>query len=228
MSLGLGIFLSSTLFALLTLYWITRDRWRWRFIARRIGMALGALVVLVVLVGGAFYGYAEYKDMPRRQDTYAGIQLGATMAEILYLKGNPSAVLVEERTDDLPEGFYRYVALAEIPKGKKVEDYVMWEYTPAGTQDGRVSVVFNDATRKVRLIACYSVSDRYACPALLGVWPRDDEGTVVGKLGTPTKEALDGTVKRLEYGQFSARFFLVKTKVYMMQVLEYDTASKAK
>lgn len=105
MSLGLGIFLSSAVFAVLLLYWITRDRWRWRFIARWIAKALGALVVLAVLAGGAFYFYLEYKDMPRRQDTYEGLKLGATMAEVRYLKGDPSSVLAPEVSAGIPSGF---------------------------------------------------------------------------------------------------------------------------
>ena len=228
MSLGLGIFLSSAVFALLILYWITRDRWQWRLMARRVGKTLAAFGVLAAIVGAAFYGYGEYQAMPRRQDAYAGIKLGATMAEVLYLRGFPSAVLVEaEKSDQLPEGFYTNVALADIPKGKKVEDYEMWDYT-SGTADGRLSLAFNDATRKVRLIACYSVSDRYACPPILGISPQDNEEKILGKLGAPTTQALSGVVKTLEYGQYRARFFLEKTKVYWMQVLERDTASSPK
>jgi hypothetical protein len=218
MSLGLGIFLSSIVFSAVILYWITRDRWRWRSIARWIAKALGALLLLGTLSAGAVYAYLEYPEKPGRQEAYVGLKLGSTMQEVLYAKGMPSSVL--DADQKLANGFYTVVAADKIPKGKTVQDYANWEYEAATTSDGRVSVAFAIGSNRVRAIGCYSRT-RYACPALVGIGPDDDEQSVLLKLGKPSDERLDGVTKSIEYPQFNLKFYLEKRRVYWLQVVDH-------
>ena len=127
MSIGLGIFLSSLLFALILLYLITRDRWNWRRIARRLGV--GALIFgcLTGLVAGGIYVWNGFAPVVK-QTEYAGLRLGTTMEEAKYVKGLPTHVYDEFGREGIPKGLRRMIPIKELEKEKKIEDYNDWIY----------------------------------------------------------------------------------------------------
>jgi multisubunit Na+/H+ antiporter MnhB subunit len=75
-SIGLGIFLSSVVFALVIFYAITKNRWRWERIVRRSALALVALIVLTGVVIGGLYFWKQLPPTISPQTEYAGIRLG--------------------------------------------------------------------------------------------------------------------------------------------------------
>jgi hypothetical protein len=196
-------------------------------------MSLGVLAILSAVVAGALYGYNEFKAMPRRQSTYAGIKLGATMTEVFYSKGDPPDVLGPPEEIQGISGFRAMIPLTEIPQTKKRDDYLDWGYDEAHSHDGRISVSFNSAHKVIKITCLWASVDpirRNACPILLGISPGDEEETVLNKLGAPTKERLmgAGAAKEIEYAQFSVKFLLAKGKVYWLEVVDYDAASSPK
>jgi hypothetical protein len=50
MSVGTAIFLSSLMFAVVILYGITKDRWRWREFSRVVGQVFAGLVIGTVVI----------------------------------------------------------------------------------------------------------------------------------------------------------------------------------
>jgi hypothetical protein len=98
MSIELGIFLSSVVFALVIFYAITKNRWRW---AR-------ALVALIVLGGAVIGGLYFWKQLPPTispQTDYAGIRLGMAPDEVLSINGSPPAVYGEAEKEGKWRGF---------------------------------------------------------------------------------------------------------------------------
>ena len=97
MSTGTGIFLGLLAIASVLLYRSTQDRWQWRRIAKRVGWAIVATVMLAFVIVGASIGYDSaqewWQNRPRKLTEFRGVKLGSTQAEVLYRKGSPDEVL---------------------------------------------------------------------------------------------------------------------------------------
>jgi hypothetical protein len=111
MEIGTAIFLSSIVLALVGLYAVTKDRWAWRQTIKHIVRIVNYFVVLVVvLVVAAFVlilayaGYQHRKQLTaakpaaeseedyfskytKKYTKYAGLRLGMTNDEVMYVKG---------------------------------------------------------------------------------------------------------------------------------------------
>ncbi len=88
MSVGTGIFLSAIFLGLILLYIYTRDRWRWR---RIILWPLGFFLLAGTIGGIWFYADQVIDRRPQKITEFWGIKLGASRADVLFLKGEPSA-----------------------------------------------------------------------------------------------------------------------------------------
>ena len=69
------------------LYAATKDRWKWRRIAKWL---FGVPVALIVIGGLGLWGYSIYQDRPTPQTEFGSIKLGESMAEVRFKKGEPS------------------------------------------------------------------------------------------------------------------------------------------
>jgi hypothetical protein len=105
MELGTGIFLSTVVLAVLILYAITKDRWRWRRIVVCIALILPAILVLTGIIGGGLYFWNRLPMRLVPQTEYAGIRIGMTPDEVMYTKGFPPNVFGEPRDDGDWKGF---------------------------------------------------------------------------------------------------------------------------
>src|SRR5262245_61539470 len=90
MSLGTGIFLSSLVLATVILYGFTKVRGRW---GKMIGWTLLVVIggVAAVTAIGQIRQYWEEWFPPQlgRQTQYAGLKLGISPQEVMYIKGYP-------------------------------------------------------------------------------------------------------------------------------------------
>jgi hypothetical protein len=94
MDLGTGIFLSSIVLAVVILYGITKDRWHWRRIAKRAAFIFFGLIVIGTALGVGAYYWQQLPQKIERQTAYAGLRLGMTQDEVMYVKGYPPFVLL--------------------------------------------------------------------------------------------------------------------------------------
>jgi hypothetical protein len=209
MSVGLGIFLSSLVFALILLYLITRDRWNWR----RIGV--GALVggCLIGVVVGGIYAWNRLTPVSK-QTEYAGLRLGMTMDEIKYIKGVPTDALVGEETGEWKD-FEKIIAIDKLENGKKIEDYNDWPSEGVGR---RIDLDF-DKSKLIR-IRCYSGDKLGRCPPLGGIRDGDSEQQVVNKFGRSYTASIDGVTKKMWYSNIGAFFYLTQETVHMLGVID--------
>src|SRR5262245_15306962 len=222
MDLGTAIFLSSIVLAVVILYGINKAigrrapaslpaapirRWSWR----RAAFVFFGLIVLGV---GAYY-WQQLPQKIERQTAYAGLRLGMTPDEVMYVKGYPPFVLAEELTDPQWKGFMKVVDTKNLEKGKRAIDYRDWSYQG---YEHNIDVTFNPARTAVEGIQCYSNDKIHRCPELGGVRDGDSEKEVLRKLGNPTTSKIDGVTKQMSYRDLNIQVWLTKEEVYMLAV----------
>jgi len=211
MSLGTAVFLSSLVLASVILYAITKDRWRWRRIIVRAALALAAIAVLT---GTVFSGLYFWNLPVGRQTEYAGLRLGVSPDEVLYVKGYPAVVLVTDApaSEDNPS----VVRTSDLEIGKRVQDYQYWGYED---DDRNITVVFNPEKTAVFAIRCYSRDRLGRCPSIAGVFDGDSEQEVIRKLGLPDSSPIRDGNKFLRYDSIGITLVeLAREQVYGLRV----------
>jgi hypothetical protein len=206
MELGTAIFLSSIVLAVVILYVITKDRWRWRRIVKRAALACLCIIVLGTALGvGAYFWGLQLPQEVEPQTAYAGLRLGMTQEEVMYVKGDPPIVF--------DEGSMTKVDTKKLEKEQKqVTDFRDWSYSE---YEREIVVTFNANRTAVTAIQCYS-SKTYRCPDLSGVRDGDSENDVVRKLGKPTSSKIEGTMKEMRYRSLNIVIKLAKEQVYLV------------
>lgn len=117
MTVGDGIFFGLVFASLVALYIATKDRWRWRRLAKWVL----AICALPFVAGGAWVGYDQWtQSRPRLQTDFWDLRPGMSIEEVTFRKGQPT-----QKAD----GYWAYLSDAE-----KV-GYVI------GFRDGRVRYV---------------------------------------------------------------------------------------
>ena len=86
MDIGTGIFLSSLVFGGLTLFFFTRDRWRWSRIFLRM---LLIITGLGILGPSAYYVYKFYESRPKMVEEFRGFRLGEKFSDVVFKNGLP-------------------------------------------------------------------------------------------------------------------------------------------
>lgn len=86
MTLGTGIFLSTLLIILVTLYGLTRERWNWKKIISRTFIAL---VSIGVFVAGSIWGFSTYQNRAVVHTEFSDIKLSHTQSDLRFIKGSP-------------------------------------------------------------------------------------------------------------------------------------------
>jgi hypothetical protein len=214
MYLGIAIFLSSMVIALVMLYGITKDRWRWRTFVKRSALALVAIIALTGAVIGGLYLWNHLPPVTR-QTEYAGLRLGIGPDEVIYIKGFPPTVLGEVKTEGDWIGSEPVIDTSKLEKGKNVQDYREWQYEG---YNSRVDITFNLEKTAVVVIQCYSNDRLSRCPPILGISDGDSEKTVVDKLGVPAISRIEGVAKYISYPNLGISLFLTKEQVYMLGI----------
>lgn len=87
MEIGTGIFLSAIFLGTVALYVATKDRWNWKKILL---WPLAIVLSLSVIGGAGIYINDQLEDRPRKEHELWGIQLGASIADVKFAKGEPS------------------------------------------------------------------------------------------------------------------------------------------
>jgi hypothetical protein len=221
MSIGLGIFLSSVVFALVIFYAITKDRWRWGRIVRRNALALVALIVLTGVVICGLYFWKQLPPTVSPQTEYAGIRLGMGPDEVLYINGSPPAVYGEAEKEGKWRGFQPIIETKNLENGKLVQDYRVWSYEQSSNH---IDVTFNPEKTAVVAIACYSIDRQGRCPSIGGVKDGDSELEVIRKLGTPGTSRIERgrdnmtTMEFITYPKVGIELWLGKERVYMLGI----------
>ena len=121
MTIGTGIFLSSILLFIAVIYYLTRDRLKWKKI---IGYGTG--VIIIGVIGMASFLY--YDSLPKKLSGLDGIELGDTEQSVILKKGKPSHRKIIEENEKT--AFYYRDELSDTP-----------EFLVRLTQEGKVDLV---------------------------------------------------------------------------------------
>lgn len=226
MPAGTAIFLAALVFAVLYLYQITRDRWNWRRVVRSSLMAVAAMVAFLSSILAGIFVFDKISNRPKKQTGYTDLRLGMTMAEVKYAKGYPPYVLEnpESQKDTGPWMGNTVIATKDFAADQRAENYRSWGYE-TDAHGTRVDIDFATTTKSVNRIACYSQGNMN-CPSLLGVYDGTNEAYIIEQFGKPTHEEIDGVAKKITYANLGIWFYLVKMKVYVLGVTDFDSISK--
>jgi hypothetical protein len=172
-------------------------------------------IMLITAIGGSTFFYVKIADAPTKQTEYAGLRLGMTMKEVLYERGNPTAVWgpVEKEGDWQPE-----IMTAELKKNESVKDSQSWTYFAPNSW---ISLEFDAATKSLVEIGCWSDKGTGECPPLFGLRDGTTEENLIARLGQPNRELFDNEIKTMEFDHFGVRYYLRRKKVSGFRVRNY-------
>ena len=92
MTIGSGIFLSTILLSLVTIFVVTKDLWNWRRIAKW-GLALPLAGALIIGAGVNLYEhlYERWEERLTAQTSFGRIALNAKKADVKFSRGEPTS-----------------------------------------------------------------------------------------------------------------------------------------
>jgi hypothetical protein len=195
MTVGEGIFYGALVLGLVGLYAVTKDRWKWKQIAK---WGLGVPFVLLVLGLTGMWAYSKYEDRPTPQTTFGGLTLTSTEADVRFAKGEPTKIL--------EDGRWVY-------------------HAGSGSKEDRAGYVVRFKDGKVRYILYAAAPDNYSNPWLQGFTMEATHESVLQKLGMPdhTSTSEDGLQRMISYSKFNTFYTFEQAKVRDFGI--YDPAT---
>ncbi|UUZ68477.1 hypothetical protein LP416_31040 [Polaromonas sp. P2-4] len=182
---------------------------------------IGIGILIVVAIGVLFGLYdhlSEYwQNKPYALTKYADVALGMSKEEVAYTKGIPKQV-IGNLIVDKPTGrqYHDVISVDKIEKGKEVKDFSQWSYEISGLS--YLDVVFDEKTKKVKSIICYSSDDSFSCTSVFGLHNGSYEKAVKERLSAPDLETIEGDIKIMPYKRFNLTLYLEQMKVYQFVV----------
>lgn len=188
-------------------------------IKRLLKWALVGMLALAALVA-SLIGVEQYerwqRNKPRLLTEYSDIKLGDSPQQVRYVLGQPAEYLVTKEEAGNPwSKFPRVVKPEDDRDGSLLAQSKTWQYPTR--RDTRIDVEFDKPGGVVVSVSCYSQTI-YSCPEVFGLRDGTDEDYVFAQLGQPTAEALRDSSKVLRYNSLNLTLYLVKKKVYMIEV----------
>jgi hypothetical protein len=184
------------------------------------GIALISLAAIAI-----FIALLSIPKRVEKQMNYAGLRLGATADEVLYIKGPPSKV-GEMITEGFTVGSIMLTKIKDIPSGRKIKDYRYWDYDSLRRwnlpySSHKLDLVFlADGNKRLTRVSYYSVGEFGECPDLEEITNGTGEETLLSRFGPPSSADLQGLAKIIECRDIGAIFFLQKQKVYVLGIYE--------
>jgi hypothetical protein len=110
MSLGTGIFSTAVLLSIVILFVVTKDRWSWK----RITIWISSIAALLVVIGIVIGKYSDVLlDRPQPFTELGGIKLGASQADVKFMKGLPDAQCTDSEEKDWTLWAYKLTTESE-------------------------------------------------------------------------------------------------------------------
>jgi len=198
MSLATAIFLSSLVLGFVALFVATKDSWKWKKII------LWPIATLSLIAAGLWI-YNTIEERPKVQTTFWDIPLGATQADVKFLKGAPNVV---------PK---------EVDRDK-------WEYLwPASSNsdwDYLYRVAFKNG--KVWLIEYFASPSRTYGPGIQTIDEGDSLETIIQKFGEPARvsTSVDQLSRIYSFTKYQVAFELKQNRVTGYGIFDASVAPK--
>lgn len=233
MELGTGIFLSAILLGLVWLYTATKDRWNWKKLTL---WPMGILFGLAMVGGGGLYVNDWIENRPYKETGFWGIQLGASPADVKFIKGKPNTS-AEDYLDWITKNehlkgtrdFDLRKRLYELTKESDAPVRSLMAVAPGGTE--RTWLYSNDNERhiislrdgKVRFIIIYG--DRLYLPTIQGIGLYSSPEDIVEKFGQPSyvSSSKDGLRRWFSFAKFNVAVAMEKNVVMALAVYDAST-----
>ncbi len=185
-------------------------------------LAIAALGVvgLIATIAIAQYWDDFFPQKLRRQTQYAGLKIGMSPQEVMYIKGYPPTVLGEE-VDPQWKGFLKIIKSNELEKGKVVTDYRHWSYDQ---YKHNINVEFDKQRNALIAIRCYSEDKLSRRPSVGNVTDGTREQEALRRLRSAAEQRIDGVSKALRFPELGLKLTLTKEEVYIVEVYDQKSA----
>lgn len=186
MTVGEGIFWGAIIIAIVGLYATTKDRWKWKRIAK---WGIGLPVLLLALGGAGTWVVKTYGDRAQPQSSFGGLALSSSEGDVRFARGEPSLVV--------EDGRWVFYAGSGSAKPESA-GYVV------GFRDG-----------KVRYVRYVSTPDQIVTPDLQGFTIGSSYARVLDELGPASDVATsnDGLLRRLSYAKLNTFYTFEKAQI---------------
>jgi hypothetical protein len=190
MSVGEGIFAGSIAIAIVYLYTATRNTWAWKRIAKRLGLALVALLALAGIALGGLVAYSKWENRPQVMTSFKGITLGEAFSDTTFRLG----------------------PFKEIKYGDAPHEKLFWHEernVTVTTRDGRVDTISYSCAQRydntsINQIGCQDSGERI----------KEEFQKLTRILCGPDKERNEGAEVRLyEVPKYGVQYILQLDKV---------------
>lgn len=196
MTVGEGIFWGALVVAMVGLYATTKDRWKWKRIAK---WGVGLPLLLLTVGAAGVWAYQAYEHRPQPQRSFGGLALASTAGDVRFAKGEPSEVV--------QEGLWYYYAGSGSAKPENA-GYVV------GFKDG-----------KVRIIGYVATPAQIITPSLQGFSIGAAYDRVVDKLGPPdhVSTSPDGLQRMVSYSRLNTFYTFERAEVKGLGIYDPTT-----
>lgn len=196
MTVGEGIFWGAIVLALVGLYATTKDRWKWKRIAK---WGVGIPAALLVLGGLGTWAVNTYGERAQPKHVFGGVTLASSEGDVRFAKGEPSKVV--------EPGLWVYYAGSGSAK----------------TESAGYVVRFKDG--KVRYVSYLASSDQIVTPDLQGFTMGAAYARVLDKLGPPDHVATsdDGLQRIVSYDKLNTFYTFEKAEVRELGIYDPST-----
>ena len=193
----LALFAILLIAAFAAMYFLTRKKWDWNRYAGTVILLFSSLLLIPL----AMFAYVSYENRLKIHNSFSGITLAATSADVKFIKGEPNLVSLDITND---ENTY------ENPD-EKHEGKIHWRYIDQLNRENYLDIVFHEG--KVVEIS-YTGTCQY-CETInkfgIGSYYQD----IVKRFGEPAETLIseDELQQRINYPQYQVFFVLQETKV---------------
>jgi hypothetical protein len=194
MNLGTSIFLSSVVLALAAIFIATKDRWNWKKII------LWPLTI-VILIAIVVFAYNAIPQRPKKETSFWEIPLGATEADVRFLKGEPT---------------------------KKYGD--TWSYVTYDSGGSQWQYMYRMQFKNAKFyLTYYAATPNYLYgPEIQGIKLRYSLEQILQKFGTPSQVSTseDGLSRLYSFNEYGVAFELKANRVVGFGVFDTTVVPK--
>ena len=174
--MGTGVFMAALLLSSVALFGITRDRWNWAKVAKRIGIGAASLATALAVAYFSWGAIGHFVHRPKPLQEFDGIKLGASESDVKFLRGTPDITCADPSDSKWRAWAYKLGSKDDIRVGPY---FVVSFMDPDGawsirvTSIGGTTAILPNLDQVNEFSSLESIESRFGPPSTVN--PSDDQ-----------------------------------------------------